>query len=282
MAVVFGLLAAVAYGAADFLGGLSSRRSPLAAVLVVSQLSSLGVLALLVAASAPEAPLRRDVLLGAAAGVALGAGLVLLYRGLAVGRMSVVAPITAVGAALLPVAWGVGTGERPSVGALGGAAAALAGIVLVSRSPGEGTAPGSASRRHLEPVLALGAGAGFGSAFILLGSTSAQAGFWPLAGARPVTVAVLAAGALVAGQGVRPRRVDVPLVVLTGTLDMAANAFYLVAVRGGLLSLVAVLVSLYPATTVLLARVVLDERITGIQWTGLALAGAGVALIASG
>ena len=282
MAVVLGLLTAVAYGAADFFGGLSSRRSSVAAVVVCSQATSIVLLGLLVAVAPGEPPLLRDVTYGAIAGVIGCAGLVLLYRGLAVGRMSVVAPITAVGAAVLPVAWGLSQGERPSAAALAGVGLALVAVVFVSRSPeGEAVVERAAGGR-IELVLALGAGCAFGVVFILLGSTSDDAGFWPLVGARPVSVVVLAVGALVMRQELRPRREDGPMVAITGVLDISANALYLVAIRSGLLSLVAVLGSLYPAMTVVLARVVLHERLTRGQLLGLALAAAGVALIAAG
>ena len=282
MAVVLGLLTAVAYGAADFFGGLSSRRSSVASVVVWSQAVSILLLALLLVAVPHDAPLARDVLYGSAAGVIGCAGLVLLYRGLAVGRMSVVAPVTAVGAAVLPVAWGLGQGERPSVAALIGVALALTAVVFVSRSPeGEAVVERAAGGR-VELALALGAGCAFGVVFILLGSTSDDAGFWPLAGARPVSVAVLAIGSLVLRQQLRPDGGDRVMVAVTGILDIGANALYLVAIRTGLLSLVAVLGSLYPAMTVLLARVVLKERLTRVQVIGLVLAGAGVVLIAAG
>jgi drug/metabolite transporter (DMT)-like permease len=282
VAVVLGLLTAVAYGAADFFGGLSSRRSTVASVVVWSQATSILLLAVLVVAVPHDAPQARDVGYGAIAGVIGCSGLVLLYRGLAVGRMSVVAPITAVGAAVLPVAWGLGQGERPSVAAWIGVALALLAVVFVSRSPeGEAVVERAAGGRA-ELLLALGAGCAFGVVFILLGSTSEDAGFWPLVGARPVSVAVLAVGSLVIGQRVRPERRDRPMIAVTGLLDIGANALYLIAIRTGLLSLVAVLGSLYPAMTVLLARVVLDERLTRGQVVGLVLAGAGVVLIAAG
>jgi drug/metabolite transporter (DMT)-like permease len=282
VAVVLGLLSAVAYGAADFFGGLASRRSAVASVVVTSQAISIGVLAVLLAVAPGDPPLLRDVGLGGIAGVVGCAGLVLLYRGLAVGRMSVVAPVTAVGAAVLPVTWGLGTGERPSAAALVGVALALVAVVFVSRSPeGERVVERAAGGR-VELLLALGAGCAFGVVFILLGSTSDDAGFWPLVGARPVSVVVLTVGALVARQPVRPRREDRAMVAATGVLDIGANALYLVAIRSGLLSLVAVLGSLYPAMTVVLARFVLAERLTRGQVVGLGLAAAGVALIAAG
>ena len=282
MAVVLGLLTAVAYGAGDFFGGLASRRSPVASVVVCSQAVSILFLVVLVAADPGEGPVGGDLAYGAAAGVVGCGGLVLLYRGLAVGRMSVVAPITAVGAAVLPVAWGLGEGERPSAAALGGVVLALLAVVLVSRAPeGEEVVERAAGGRT-ELLLALGAGCAFGVVFILLGSTSEDAGFWPLVGARPVSVAVLTLGSLALRQELRPRREDAAMVAATGVLDIGANALYLVALRSGLLSLVAVLSSLYPAMTVLLARVVLRERLTRGQIVGLAMAAAGVTLIAAG
>ena len=148
---------------------------------------------------------------------------------------------------------------------------------------------GSADHRDVDPTgarrelaLSLAAGASFGTVFILLGNTSPDAGFWPLAAARPVSVALLAAIAIIGRRSLRADRADAATIIGAGVLDMAANALYLLGVRRGLLSLVAVLSSLYPAATVLLAWLVLRERITRAQSAGLAVAAAGVALIAAG
>ncbi len=280
--MVLGLLVGVTYGAADFFGGLSSKRDPVPVVVVVSQLCGLIVLAALVAVTAGELTLHT-AWLGGAAGVAGGIGLSCLYKGLSSGRMSVVAPITAVGAALVPLAWGLIQGERPGPLAFVGAAAAVIAIGLISRTD-------EASSVHSDPVdespvlfLAVIAGFAFGTVFVLLAETGDDAGFWPLVAGRTTSIVMLTTAALVAGQGFpRPSRASMATIAPAGMLDMAANAIYLLAARRGLLALVAVLSSLYPASTVVLARLVLHERLTRVQIGGLVLAGVGVALIATG
>jgi drug/metabolite transporter (DMT)-like permease len=231
-------------------------------------------------------PTGRDLALGAAAGAFGGVGLVCLYRGLAIGRMSVVAPITAVGAAVLPVVWGlVARGERPSTASLAGVVIAVVAVGFISRSADEavdGTEePVAGAARTL--LLATVAGIGFGAVFVLLAETSRDAGFWPLVGARVSSIAFLTVGAVATGQTLRPGRGGAGwLIVGAGLLDMTANALYLLAARRGLLALVAVLSSLYPAGTVVLARVVLRERLVPIQLAGLGMAVAGIVLIAAG
>ncbi len=278
MAVLLALASAATYGAADFLGGLSSRRAPAVAVTLVSQAAGLVVLLCAVAVLGGS-PTRADLAWGAASGLAGGVGLLLLYRGLAGGTMSVVAPITAVCAAAVPVGAGLAMGERPSALALTGVVVALLAIVLVSREEapaGAPRGPGTAAVRT-----ALLAGVAFGLFFVLLERTGDEAGLWPLVTARGGSIALLAAIGQVAGEPLRVPRAALGGVLAAGILDMTANVLYLLAVREGLLSLVAVLSSLYPASTVLLATVVLRERLHPVQRTGLAAAAAAVALIAA-
>lgn len=280
MAVVLGLCAALSFGTGDFLGGFSAKRASSVTVVFVSQLAGLALAVVLAIAFGADLVTGRDLLLGAGVGTVGLTGLVLLYRGLAVGRMSVIAPITAVGSAVLPVVWGLATGERPGTAALAGVAVALAAVVLVARVP-HGHEAGPADRR-VELALAVGAGIAFGAGLVLLDATGDGVGMWPLVSARATSVAVLGAGARLAGRLPAPPREAVPGIVAAGTLDMAANAFYLAGTRTGYVSLVAVLGSLYPAATVVLARVVLAERLTRHQLAGLVLAAAGAALIAAG
>ena len=278
VAVFLGLLVALTYGAGDFLGGLSSRRLDAVTVVQSSQLVGLAGLTVAVLLVPDQVLLGADLVRGAAAGTAGLLGLVLLYRGLAAGAMSIVAPVSAVGAAVLPLAWGLGQGERPSALALVGVALALVAVALVS-SPGNDEAV--AAGRSREITLALLAGAAFGVLFILLGDTSDDSGLWPVFSAR-VTSATLVTLVLL-GMGRPPRVPPVgtrALVAGAGLLDVAANALFVYAARAGLLSLVAVLSSLYPAATVVLARVVLHERTDRRQQAGLVAALAGVVLIA--
>jgi drug/metabolite transporter (DMT)-like permease len=278
MAIMLGLAVALSYGAADFFGGLASKRASLASVIVVSQILGIPVLLVLLPLVGGH-PTLRGIGLGAIGGLGGGFGLACLYRGLARGRMSVVAPITAIGAAVLPVLFGLATGERPTYLALVGVLLALVAVVLVSRVEGDEAQAGG-GRSSL--VLAALGGVGFGIVFICLARTGRNVGLWPLVGTRAASVSMLALGALVTRRPLRPPRPVMPTVVAAGALDMTANVLYVLAVKQGLLSLVAVLSSLYPAATVVLARVVLRERIGRLQLGGLALAGAGVLLIATG
>lgn len=280
MAVVLGLASAVVYGAADFLGGLVSRRSPAVAVVVWSQAAGLVVLAAAAAVLGDPVPPVADLGWGALGGVGGGAGVVLLYRGLAIGRMGVVAPTTAVGAAVIPVLVGIGLGERPHPLALVGVAVALVAIVLVSSTSVAEETDTRSGRLPAGLPEAIGSGVGFALFFVCLANTHPDAGLWPLLTAR-VSIGVAAVGGLLTGSSLRPVRGTLWTIALVGVLDMAANLFYLLAARRGLLSIVAVLVSLYPASTVLLARFVLRESLSGLQVAGLLAAAAGVALIAS-
>ena len=289
MALILGLASALTYGAADFLGGLATRTTKVLSVVMLSQL--LG--SLLLVAILPffrEAELTASAMWwGAFAGVAGSAGITLFYQGLALGRMGAIAPITAVEAATVPVIFGLATGERPSALALAGVALALVAVGLVSASaepqPAADSAGGAAERpRWIRSGVAhgLGAGLAFGAFFILLDRAGDDTGMWPLVGAR-ISGLVLIGIALVATRGwERPPAPGVRIIAGAGALDVAANVFYLLATREGLLSIVAVLTSMYPATTVLLARVTLGERFRPAQSIGLLVAVAGVVAIALG
>lgn len=285
MAVLLGLLVAAAYGSADFFGGLSSKRASVSAVVVLSQAMGFPFLAVLVAVAGGE-PTGRVLLLGALAGAVGGVGLTCLYRGLSIGRMSVVAPITAVGAAVVPVAWGLLQGERPGPLALVGVVLAIVAVGLISRT-GDEAVDGSHAPEPTDArpylLLAVIAGIAFGAVFVLLAETGDDAGFWPLVAGRLTSITLLTMGGLAARQSFAPGggRALLPICA-AGILDMTANALYLLAARRGLIALVAVLSSLYPASTVLLARLVLKERLLRLQVAGLGLAATGVTLIATG
>jgi drug/metabolite transporter (DMT)-like permease len=280
VAVVLGLAVAVTYGAADFCGGLASKRASSWSVVLIAQYVGLAFLVVLLAADRGAEPEATDLLLGAGASTVGVAGVGLLYFSLAQGPMGVVAPITAVGAAVVPVAWGLLRGERPAVAALAGVGLALIAVVLVAREPGGETEPEGAARSTL--AAAVGAGLAFGMVFVLLSHTGDDSGFWPLLSGRASSTAALLLVLVAIRQPLLPRGAAPTLVVLAGICDAGANALFLLASRAGLLSLVSVLSSLYPAVTVLLARIVLHERLRGLQLGGLALALVGVALIAVG
>lgn len=280
VALILGLGAGIVYGVADFIGGLSSRRAPLVPVLLVSQL--LGTTLLLVAFPfvTEGRPSVRTLAWGAAAGIAGAGGVAFLYKGLAAGRMSVVAPITAVNAAALPVLYGLARGERPGTAALMGSIVSLVAVGLVSSSGPQGVPRRSRSLREPGVIEALCAGTFFGGFFIFLSFPPADSSLWPLAGARTASLSLFAIAALVTRTPLKTPPGSLPLIAAAGILDVAANLLYLLATREGLLSLVAVLTSLYPASTVLLARLVLQESLTRVQVLGLALAATGVTLIA--
>ena len=274
MSALLALLSSIAFGAADFLGGLATRRTGrVLAVVVLSQVAGLAMVLGALAVTGGELD-TSDIGWAGAAGVSGALGLVLLYRGLSIGAMSVVAPLSAVMTALVPVGWGLLSGERPSALALSAVPLALVAIALVS---------GAAGGVHRGPGLAqgLGAGVGFGIFFILLAGTE-SAELWILTFARVASITVLVVIAVVGGSGLRPGRGAGWLIVGAGTIDMTANLLFLLAERRGLLTLVSVITALYPAGTVLLARLVLQERLSRPQLIGLGLAGIGVGMIAAG
>jgi drug/metabolite transporter (DMT)-like permease len=196
-------------------------------------------------------------------------GVALLYRALAIGRMAVVAPVTAVCAVVVPVAFAMAFGERPGTQAGLGMLLALLAIVLVTRQ--EPPASGStASRSGLD--LALASGVVIGLFFLALARTSGQAGLWPLVAARLVSVTLFTLLAVLSRRALTMKGTTMWLAVGGGVVDMLANLLYLLASRQGPLTLVVTLTSLYPASTVLLARVVLNERISPHQWLGITCA----------
>ncbi|MDB4949721.1 MAG: conserved rane protein of unknown function [Gemmatimonadetes bacterium] len=280
MSVILALAASLFYGSADFLGGLATRRAPVLGVVVLSQAAGLALLLAALPLLPAAAPTHADLAWGMAAGVTGGTGVALLYRALALGPMSVVAPVTAVCAIAVPVLVGLGLGERPGPWALAGVLVAVAAIVLISREPP--TADEARRGISLGVWLALASGVVIGAFYVCLSRTSTAAGMWPLVMARTVSAALFVGTALARRQPALPPRGAVPIVVLSGVLDMGANVLYLLAVRGGMLSVVSTLASLYPAATVMLAAIVLRERLRGAQAVGLAFAAVAVALITAG
>lgn len=279
MAVLLALLAAGVYGTADFCGGLAARRTPVVAVVLVSQ--ALGCLLALGAAAIWSSGDLSSAAFGwgAGAGAATGVAVLLFYWGLAHGSMSQVAPVAAVCSATIPVVVSVVVGEVPGALALLGIVVALPAIALVSRERTEG----DLDRRDRRPILAgLGAGIGFGVYFVLFDQAGTEAGMWPVAGARLASTVVALVVVIGARRLHQVREGFTPLVAATGAFDFGAIALYLAATGTGLLAVVAVLTSLYPASTVLLARVVLHERLHRDQLVGIGLAVVAVVLIAVG
>jgi drug/metabolite transporter (DMT)-like permease len=277
MAALLALSAAVAYGVGDFLGGVAARRVPPTAVVLWSHLVGLVMLvALAPVVSGDISP--RALAVGATAGVLGGGGVALFYRGLAVGAMSVVAPVAALLSAAVPVVAGLASGERPTTAALAGIALALGAVVLISREPASAGAP---ALRWQALALAVAAGLAFGLFFVAIDSAGDGVGIWPLVAARTASVSLFAGlgAARITASGL-PRGAA-GAAVGCGVLDASANVFYVLALDHGLLSVVSVLTALYPAGTVLLARYVLGERLSTVQRAGLGVAAAAAVLIAA-
>lgn len=276
MAVVLSLASALVYGAADFCGGLAARRASVFAVVALSQLAGL-VLLLVLLPFLGGRPTGVALAWGAAAGIAGGTGLGLFYRALGDGVMSVVAPVTALCAAAVPVLVGLLRGERLAVPAAAGIAIAFVAVALVAS---EGGVPSWEVARRAGLFPALAAGSAFGVFFVLLAQTRESSGLWPLVGARAASIGLIVSAAAFARRSVRAPKAVLPIVVLTGAADMAANALFLLATREGLLVITGVLASLYPVSTVILAQLVLRERLAGSQLLGLSAATLAVVLIA--
>jgi len=284
VAVILGVLVAVAFGSGDFLGGRASRAASALVVLFLAQCTAVigaVAVALLIGADVTG----RDLAFGAGAGMLNAVGLGLLYRGLATGRMGVVAPVTAVVAAVIPIVWGVANGERPSAVTWIGVLVAVAAGGVVAREPDvPGESPEVGARDAV--LLAVGAGAFLGTSFIFFAETAEESGYWPVLTARVAAVVVIgvAFAAVVlrrrsaAAIGAPERR----LAIAAGALDVTATALLLTAVRRGLIVVVAPLAALAPAFTVVWAWALLREPISRHQVVGLALSFGGLVLIAAG
>jgi drug/metabolite transporter (DMT)-like permease len=276
VAVVLALSSAVIYGASDFLGGLASRRATVFGVVALSQLT--GLLALLALLPWLGGPVSgADLGWGAAAGLVGATGLLIFFRALSRGVMSVIAPVTAVTAAAVPVLAGLLGGNRIGPVAGAGIALALVAVVLVSAEGGLGQLR---TARPASLGAPLAAGAAFGCFFVLLDRTSADAGLTPLVAARLASFVLVVVVALVGRRSLRVGRTALPFVLASGVGDMTANALFLLATQqDGQLAITGVLASLYPVSTVVLAQSLLRERLVPAQFAGLAAAIGAVVLI---
>jgi drug/metabolite transporter (DMT)-like permease len=275
MVVVLGMLASLGWGTADFGGGLSSRSAPVLGVLGWSQVAALVVAVPILLAGSEPAMSTTDLAIAISGGLLASLGLALLYRGLAIGRMGVVAPVAAVLTATLPVVYGFVTQGIPSIFAIAGIALAIGSVVLVSRAP---RAAGDERPSGLGYALAAGAMFGLFTIFAsFLGDGLIMA---PVVAIRIASILAIA-GFLVLrrGQWRVPRRLW-PAVFAVGVIDMAATASYLGAIAIGPLAIAAILASLYPVVTTVLATVVLRERVTLSHAIGILAAGGAVVLIA--
>jgi drug/metabolite transporter (DMT)-like permease len=274
--VVLALAGAAFYGLSDFVGGLASRRTSAWSVALVASLAGAAFVAVAALATGGD-PTPSAFLWGLAAGVGNGFGTAFLYRGLAGGKMAVVAPISAIGAVVVPVVVALATGERPSGLVWLGFAAALPGVWLVSREPDEAVSP--ATGGVLDGVLA---GFGFGGLFAALGQIPESAGLLPLAFNQLVGAVIVVGIALMLRAPWVPRERPALAGVACGALGASATIAFLLAAQQGALAVAAVLASLYPAVTILLAATVLRERIHRGQAVGLLLCGLAVGLVAGG
>jgi len=279
VAIVLALAASVSWGFADFWAGLKSRTLPVLTVMAVSQAAGLTTIAVIVAVRG-EGPPGGDFAVFAALG-ALGGlgGLAAFYRGLSIGAMSVVAPISGLAAAV-PVVFGLLQGERPSALQGTGIVVALAGVVLAARE--KAPEHESGTRTAAGTGLALVAALGFGSFFVALDQASEPDALWAILANRIAGVSILVLACLALRPALRLARPDLGALAVVGVLDMGANGMYALATRHGLLSVVSVLVSIYPVVVVALAHAVLRERLRPSQAAGAAAALAGVAMIVAG
>jgi drug/metabolite transporter (DMT)-like permease len=272
-AVAFGLASALSWGAGDFSGGLATKRTPVLTVLAIGHFVGLLLLIGLALLWGEALPANADLAWGLAAGMAGVVGIAALYRALAIGRMGLVAPVSAVITAALPTLFGMITEGLPSALTLGGFGLALLGVWLVA---GAGGAEGGRAGLGL----ALLAGCGFGVFFVLVDRAGASAVFWPLAAARCGSLVLVLPFALARRQLARPELRLLATVLLAGALDVAGNAFFVLATQSGRLDIAAILSSMYPASTVLLAALLLGERITRPQVAGIGAVLAAIVLIA--
>lgn len=284
LAIALGLGSSLCWGFSDFIGGLQSRRLPVLAVMLISQSVALTILVVAVVAGGGSAPKAGSLLIAAGAGLAGIAALGAFYRGLAIGRMSVVAPVSAAGAAL-PVIVGLARGDSPSVLVLVGMAAAIAGVMLVARQaeePADALADGRPRARRGGVGLALLAALGFGSFFVGMGEVGHAGVWWVLMAGRTAGVAGLVVAALITRPALHVGRAALGPLLAVGILDTAANGLYVQATTEGLLSIVAVLASVYPVVTIALAVSILRERVRPLQGLGMALVLGGVGAIVAG
>ena len=298
LAIVLALGSSLVYGVSDFLGGVKSRSLPLLWVLLISQGSALVVLPLIVLGSGEDPPAGSYLGYAVLAGLSEAVGVAALYRGLAVGTMSIVAPVAAT-APVVPVVVAIFLGEPPAPIQGAGIVLALAGIAIISwgKRPEEqppvrcppGEVPGSRpGRLRVSPevgasiLFGLLTALGFGGFLIGMDAASEGSVPWALLVARVASVAAFTTAYLITRPPLAVRRAELPVLVLIGLLIIGADSLYAVATTEGLLSVVVVLSSLYPAVTIALARVYLNERLQRLQRVGVAAALGGAVAIAAG
>jgi drug/metabolite transporter (DMT)-like permease len=285
MVILLGLAAAVLWGGGDFIGGMASRRAHVLTVLMLAETAG-AIVALAAAAMSPGPASVAGLAWGLGAGLLGGLGLIIFYIGLATGPMSVVAPVSGLVSTVLPVTVALAGGERPGTSVYAGALLCLVAIVLASA--GGGTDGIGSTRGAGRPGRAIAygtaSGIGFGLFFLLIRNAGQSGELWPVAAGRIGEVLAVLAAAAVLRRGLRARGADGRLMLAAasaGVIDVVANICYVAATRTGMFGLAVVMASLYPGVTVLLARVVLGERLGWVQRVGLGLAAIGILLIAA-
>ena len=284
MVILLGLAAAVLYGSGDFLGGMATRRVHVLAVLAVAETAAV-IAALAAVAMWPSPATVAGLAWGISAGLTGGLGLIIFYAGLAAGPMSVVAPVSGLVSTILPVAVALAQGERPGAVVYAGALLCLVAIVLAS-SAGDTSAVPRTGRAAPRRAIGYGiaSGASFGLFFLLIRNAGQSGELWPVAAGRIGELAIVLIAAAALRRGLPPRGAGSrPLVAAAGAgvIDVVANICYVAATRTGTFGLAVVLASLYPGVTVLLARMVLGERLRWVQRAGLGLAAIGILLVAA-
>lgn len=275
LALCYGLSCALAWGTGDFAGGMAARRTDAFLVVLVSQLISMAPLALLIWWLHEPVPGAASFGLGGIAGIFGAMGLIAFYQGLASGRMGLVAPLTAVLTASIPVVYSITRDGLPYPSQLLGFPAAALAVWLLA-TPRQKT-----PLRRREALLSLVAGCGFGGFFIFIHLAGTTQVLWPLLAARLASITLLGGGLFALGR-LRPPPLDrLPLIAATGLLDLLGNALFILAAQVGRLDVSVVVSSLAPGGTVLLAWIVLKERLSPRQWAGVLSALAAIGLIAS-
>ena len=277
MAALLALAGALGWGVGDFLGGIAARRLPVLTVLLVSQAVGLLGVSVWVLASGDPFPGAGELLPAAAAGITAMVGLAALYRGFAIGAMGIVAPISAA-SPIVPLAVDTANGRAPTPTQWAGIALVVSGIVALSREPSVPGRPRVAAGAGLALVAALG----FGLFFLGIDAGADKSTAWAVAAARGASVPIVLIGALATGATLRPDRRLLPLLVGVGVFDTSANVLVAAATTAGAVGIVAVLGSLYPITTILLAWLVLGERLGTAKRVGGGVALVGAALVAVG